>query len=312
MSWLQQLLLLSVSFSAAAAFAPLYVSQGAPSQFSPGCFRASRSRHQPLCAEKAQWNAGEDEDQAPALKEDWRDFRARLVSQEVPPYTRAGKSNAKVEEAVEDGVEAGTVDHQRRSDRPLMGSSWAHESPVEPGCILIARPDYFGSSQHYFNQAVICLVEHNEQGTAGFVLNRPTPYKIGSVTDKLPGFEESPLYLGGDVGEGVQVLHGVRTMSGAKEIVDGLMMGVDPWQAKELVDSGECSTHDFRFFYKYAGWAPGQLHDEIERGVWYSAACSRDLILQQCLQLPKPLWREVLELMGGRYSLISKATYGEL
>jgi hypothetical protein len=33
----------------------------------------------------------------------------------------------------------------------------------------------------------------------------------------------------------------------------------------------------------------------------FTAACSRPLILKQCLQLPVPLWRELLQLMGGEY-----------
>lgn len=37
-------------------------------------------------------------------------------------------------------------------------------------------------------------------------------------------------------------------------------------------------------------------------GAWHTAACSRSLVLKQCLQLPKPLWQEVMCLMGGSYA----------
>jgi hypothetical protein len=30
-----------------------------------------------------------------------------------------------------------------------------------------------------------------------------------------------------------------------------------------------------------------------------------------CVQLPKPLWREVLELMGGEYAACSRRTYDQ-
>lgn len=47
-------------------------------------------------------------------------------------------------------------------------------------------------------QAVIFLFDHSEQGSAGLILNRPTQYKMGSVSglDALcPEFAENNLYL---------------------------------------------------------------------------------------------------------------------
>ena len=34
----------------------------------------------------------------------------------------------------------------------------------------------------------------------------------------------------------------------------------------------------------------------------HAAACSRNLVVKQCLQLPVPLWREIMELLGGEYA----------
>lgn len=41
---------------------------------------------------------------------------------------------------------------------------------------------------------------------------------------------------------------------------------------------------------------------QVASGVWQPAACSRDLVLKQCLQLPVPLWREVMCLLGGEFA----------
>lgn len=38
----------------------------------------------------------------------------------------------------------------------------------------------------------------------------------------------------------------------------------------------------------------------------WTAAASRPLVLKQCLQLPKPLWKETLGLMGGDYATAAK------
>ena len=52
-------------------------------------------------------------------------------------------------------------------------------------------------------QAVIFLATHDEVGSAGFILNRPTTVQLGDLVegDALPQFRRTPLYLGGDVGE---------------------------------------------------------------------------------------------------------------
>lgn len=38
----------------------------------------------------------------------------------------------------------------------------------------------------------------------------------------------------------------------------------------------------------------------------WTAAASRPILLKQCLQLPKPLWKEVLECMGGEYATAAR------
>ena len=59
---------------------------------------------------------------------------------------------------------------------------------------------------------------------------------------------------------------------------------------------------DFRFFAGCLAWEPGQLEAEVARSAWHTAACSRTLVLKQCLQLPVPLWRESMCLLGGEYA----------
>ena len=41
----------------------------------------------------------------------------------------------------------------------------------------------------------------------------------------------------------------------------------------------------------------------------HTAAASRALVLKQVLQLPKPLWREIMELMGGDFSAAARRAY---
>lgn len=55
---------------------------------------------------------------------------------------------------------------------------------------------------------MIFLAQHNRNGTVGFVLNRPSPYRVGGITT-LTEFASNPVYFGGDCGEGtLQFVHG--------------------------------------------------------------------------------------------------------
>lgn len=61
-----------------------------------------------------------------------------------------------------------------------------------------------------------------------------------------------------------------------------------------------------------AGWGPGQLEEEVRRGVWFPAAASSAFVLQQ--QPPgqpaagvEAMWHQILQLMGGEYAELSAA-----
>lgn len=51
---------------------------------------------------------------------------------------------------------------------------------------------------------------------------------------------------------------------------------------------------------------PTSLELEVVLGKYQPIACARSLVLKQCIQLPKPLWHEVLELCGGELKDISE------
>lgn len=63
------------------------------------------------------------------------------------------------------------------------------------------------------------------------------------------------------------------------QVVAGLYYGADMDHASQAVRQGLCKPSDFRFFYKYSAWSPGQLDDELVNGVWFPAACSSDVAL---------------------------------
>lgn len=259
-----------------------------------------------------------DDDVAPALEGDWRDFRAMLVASEAGEASdgEGGKMGSKTRDDAAITAASGENLALLKKQNPELAAEkpWAHAigSP-EKGCLLVASEGEFKLGQQYFHQAVILILEHHEKGSMGVILNRPTQYNMGYVSGDASGpFSKNELYFGGDVGDGtVSFLHGESKVNGSAEVLPGVYLGGYE-SACELVGKGEVGAGNFKFFARYCGWAPGQLESECERGVWYPVACSKQLALKPVIQLPKPLWREVLELCGGHLEEASKRAYGEL
>eukprot|EP00227_Mantoniella_beaufortii_P015131 CAMPEP_0197596210 /NCGR_PEP_ID=MMETSP1326-20131121/24570_1 /TAXON_ID=1155430 /ORGANISM="Genus nov. species nov., Strain RCC2288" /LENGTH=451 /DNA_ID=CAMNT_0043162673 /DNA_START=49 /DNA_END=1401 /DNA_ORIENTATION=+ len=249
---------------------------------------------------------------APALEVDWREFRAKLISQEaVEAGTAVPLTAAQSDELVLSASGENLELLRAQNPKLAAGKPWAHTiAAPEKGCLLLAAEDEFKLGQQYFHQSVILLLEQNEKGSMGVILNRPTTYNMGYVSGDNKGpFAKNALYFGGDVGDGtVSFLHGCEQIKGSAEVLPGVFLGGYD-SACELVATGDAVPAEFKFFARYCGWAPGQLEAECSRGVWYPVACSKELALKQVIQLPKPLWREVLELCGGEAAAASLRAY---
>ncbi|GAX79744.1 hypothetical protein CEUSTIGMA_g7185.t1 [Chlamydomonas eustigma] len=233
---------------------------------------------------------------------DWRTFRARLVAQE----RMSSEDTSALTTDIDDVNPQGLMEH---------GSLWAHSIALpERGALLLAHPLMFEQSQQYFHQAVILLLDHDETGSIGVILNRPSDYNLGKLVLSEPQmgqFDSCRLYVGGDVGDNrMQMLHSIQELQGCKEVVKGVYMGGIEG-ARSKVVAGEATADDFRWYAGYAGWGPGQLQSECKRGVWFTAAGSPDLILQRpdgSKRDPssgKDYWHQVLQLMGGDYKKLS-------
>ena len=95
---------------------------------------------------------------------------------------------------------------------------------VEIGNILIAEPFLQGK---YFSRSVIFMVEHDEKGSIGFVLNKPMAYTTSDLVTELAGLEY-PVYIGGPVEQNqLYYLHNHAEVEDALQIVPGIYWGGD-------------------------------------------------------------------------------------
>ncbi len=162
----------------------------------------------------------------------------------------------------------------------------------EVGRILISEPFLLDS---YFKRAVILLGEHSEEGTVGFILNKPTDLQLNDALEDFPPFD-SPLYFGGPVQtDTIHFLHTLgQKLEGSKEIMPGIFWGGDLEMLKLLIDTHQVTKNDIRFFAGYSGWEPQQLTAELKGHTWLISNCVKDFAFSEH---PEGLWGEVLKTM---------------
>ncbi|KAM7277583.1 hypothetical protein ACFE04_004717 [Oxalis oulophora] len=230
---------------------------------------------------------------------DWREFRANLFRRE-----QAEEKQSEVHGQGGPSLES----------KPLR-LGWAHPIPVpETGCVLVATEKLDGVRT--FERTVVLLLRsggrHPQEGPFGIIINRQLNKKIKHMkptnNELATTFADCSLHFGGPLEASMFLLKaGERSkLPGFEEVIPGLCFGARNSldEAAGLVRKGIVKPQDFRFFVGYAGWQFDQLREEIESGYWYVAACSSNMI--SGVSLSESLWEEILQLMGGDYSELSR------
>ena len=160
------------------------------------------------------------------------------------------------------------------------------------GQLLIASP----SMSDFFQRAVVLVVEHNDEGAFGLVLNRPSETTVGEVSDELAEAvgAEHVLHVGGPVQPNAVTAVGEHADPGeaTKLIVADVGM-VDLDRAPELTR--------VRVFAGYAGWGPGQLDSELEAEAWIVEPAHPDDPFAG-----DDLWARALARKGGEFALLAR------
>jgi putative transcriptional regulator len=171
--------------------------------------------------------------------------------------------------------------------------------PVQ-GSLLVSEPFLLDS---YFKRAVVLLSEHDDQGTLGFILNKPTDVKLNEAVDDFPEFDV-PLYFGGPVEtDTLFYIHTVgELITGAKPITDGIWWGGDYDKLKFLIDTRQIRPDQIRFYAGYSGWEPKQLDSELKEKAWMVSKANEKFTF---FDNPKSLWSQVLRSMGNEYAILA-------
>ena len=168
------------------------------------------------------------------------------------------------------------------------------------GRLLISEPFL---NEPYFKRSVILLAEHNEEGSIGFILNKPIDIKL---TRAIPDFPEykGTLFLGGPVSKNqLFFIHTLGSkIEGSIEIMKDLFLGGNINELKKMITKKEIKSSDFRFFAGYSGWGPEQLNNELKAKSWIVTDATREQIMDENTIR---LWGNVLKTMGNEYAMMA-------
>jgi putative transcriptional regulator len=158
------------------------------------------------------------------------------------------------------------------------------------GHFLIASPQLTDPN---FYKAVVLMIKHDDEGAFGLILNRPTENTVAEIWKVVGDDEvecEKPIYSGGPVTGPLVALHRVKPAAEA-EIVPGIYFSAHKDKLQKLIGQ---TKKPFRFFTGYAGWAGGQLEDELKAGGWLTVKAKKGLVFSE----GGDLWEQVVQTIG--------------
>jgi putative transcriptional regulator len=174
---------------------------------------------------------------------------------------------------------------------------------LEKGKILIAEPSIIGDIS--FNRSIILLVEHGNNGSIGFILNKPMNLNI---SDLIPEIESNlKIYNGGPVQQNnLYFIHKISDLIPESIMIsEGLYWSGNFEYVLKLIKKGEINKNDIRFFLGYSGWDSNQLNDELNNNTWILSENSHNKNIITAVD--EVFWKNKMLDLGGEYSLWSNA-----
>ena len=157
------------------------------------------------------------------------------------------------------------------------------------GHFLVASP-HMGDPN--FHRTVILMIQHDEEGAFGVVVNRPLSEKVADVWRSVSDDHCSCDALvrdGGPVPGPPLLLHKMSEFS-QFEVIPGLHMASHRHMVTRLVTRGD----DLLFFTGYSGWGAGQLETELAQGGWLSTPATLDTVFADV----DKMWKRVVDGIG--------------
>ena len=176
----------------------------------------------------------------------------------------------------------------------ILAIAWASPTraadPDDDSIILVAKRQL---QDKLYGSTIVLSRPIGADRHVGFIINKPTQVSLAKL---FPGHEPSkkvvdPVFLGGPVSPEVifALVQGKQSPGGRSlKILDDLYLAID----SDVVDSViEKQAAQARFFAGMVLWRPGELNDELKRGLWYVLDAKSDLALRKSTE---GMWEELV------------------
>jgi putative transcriptional regulator len=169
----------------------------------------------------------------------------------------------------------------------LMPVAASADEGLAQGKLLVATEVVHGE---LFAKTVVLLLFYDETGAFGLVVNRPTEVKPGELLadeDAIAGYSGT-LFWGGPV-----QMDSLRALLLTDEPPEGAEKIIDSVYLVSYEDALEGVPRDpanLRLYLGYAGWAPGQLDNEMAHGSWRVLPGSSEHVFAE---EPGTLWKRL-------------------
>ncbi len=169
------------------------------------------------------------------------------------------------------------------------------------GKILISTPDISGD---IFSRSVVLIVEHNENGAFGFILNK----KNKKITDNFNSFFDFSVdvYDGGPV-ENEKIFFIIKNPNITENyttIADGFYLSEDIESIINAILNKQILPSEIKIFSGYSGWSASQLDEEVLNKYWNVV----DLYnMDYTLPNDQNLWKTIMQNLGGKFLLWANA-----
>jgi len=172
------------------------------------------------------------------------------------------------------------------------GETGGESSAIDSGVMLVADRNLDGS---YFQNAVVLLLQHDERGSIGVIVNRRTGFLLEQLLPGLPQVKKSGhvIYLGGPVSSDtlLMLMRHEKTAPGVTSVLDGISFSPERKVLEALLGRRKPAS-DLRVYSGYTGWARGQLVNELAVGAWRVMRAEAAMIFRDN---PDDLWDELID-----------------
>ncbi|HZO03009.1 MAG TPA: YqgE/AlgH family protein [Burkholderiales bacterium] len=172
----------------------------------------------------------------------------------------------------------------------IAWSSPARPAELSDSIVLVAKRQL---QDKLYGSTIVLARSIGADRHVGFIINKPTQITLGKL---FPRHEPSrkvtdPVFLGGPVGPEVifALVQGRESPGGRSlRILDDLYLAIDSEVVDRVIEKQPAQA---RFFAGMVLWRPGELDEEIRRGLWYLQDPKADMVLRKSTE---GMWEELL------------------